>query len=274
MDSESYNEPFLKFRIPKKSTSISFIDAMRIIEEREYETDDTFYYVSFEEPLKIAKKLYKIISRMKGTKIWIKGKEVEEQTWTVDNTIFCTYWNDCEGKCKHNLEFNFDEFVYHDHPLYEEMVANNESVYGLEKWLTENKDEMKFVHNNFNILHSFDRYLIIEYEDKLSDIKVNKDNLVKYVKKKLQFELEYCPIISEEKTLEFKNIIPDKIVLPEEAIKYLSGEHEDFQTIRTEGEGDVYTEELDHLKEQAKAIGDEVEKRFRKVLSEFFERRE
>ena len=32
MNSENTNEPFLKFRIPRKSTSIAFVDAMSIIE--------------------------------------------------------------------------------------------------------------------------------------------------------------------------------------------------------------------------------------------------
>lgn len=97
---------------------------------------------------------------MKGTKVWIKGKEIEEQTWAVKDTIFCVYYNKCDGKCKHDLGFSFDEYLYHDHPLYEEKIAENESVYGLEMWLIKNKEKMEHNHNNFNILHRFDRYTI------------------------------------------------------------------------------------------------------------------
>lgn len=106
----------------------------------------------------------------------------------------------------------------------------------------------------------------------MTNIWIMGDNLEKYVAKKLQVELNYCPIISEEKTFKFKDLIPEKITLPQEARQYLTDEPEEYEN--SPSITGSHNEELDYLKEQAKAIGEEVEKRFRKVLSEFFEKRE
>ncbi len=266
MNEEVPQEPFIKIRVPQKSSSIIFVDIMTMLKEFETESNDKFFYVSFVEPTETARKFCDLASKMKGNKIWISGKEIEGWYWETAETIFCKYRETCDGICKHNLGFGLYTGWHVDqaHPLSDEIKAKNESVEGLVKWYEENKEGFKLESRNYQILRTMiNSYLIAEFDYESKEIPVNKELLIKYIENKLKFELEHCPIISAEKTLGLLEKIPEKIILPVAAGEYFMGE-------RIEDEGEEYESSGFTLEE----FGEEIEKRFRKVLSEFFDKKE
>ena len=96
---------------------------------------------------------------------------------------------------------------------------------------------------------------------------IQKELLIEFIMSKLQFELQYCSSISRESILDFIENIPNTLNLPNFILEHI-GSHIENETFDKENE-----EEFDFIKEQAKAFGDEVEERIRKVLSEFFDKK-
>ena len=67
MLAEENNEHFLRLRIPQKVRSDAIVDVRAILQGIDHESDDRFFYVSFDEPLKEAKKLVDIAGVWKAT---------------------------------------------------------------------------------------------------------------------------------------------------------------------------------------------------------------
>lgn len=75
---------------------------------------------------------------------------------------------------------------------------------------------MKVDYNKQHVLRKLRSYDIVNFDDDMKKIKISKEDSEKYVLKKLQFELEYCPIIQKEKTKSPIINFPEEVILPEE----------------------------------------------------------
>ena len=97
---------------------------------------------------------------------------------------------------------------------------------------------------------------------------------------RLKRELEYCPQIEEIKISEMIDSFPERIIISNDLVKTLTEYNGDFYLGRFRMERTQLDDELKNVdeyeyeKKQAELIGDEVEKRLRRVLSEFFEKRD
>ncbi len=120
-------------------------------------------------------------------------------------------------------------------------------------------------------------------------LNLNKTLIKETVERSYSFELEHCPIISREKTIGIIDSFPDNTILPLRIQKELQIEkerEEEYDEEETGVEEEEYDEEEagveeeeydeeeeEYLKKQAEFIGDEIEKRLWKVLSEFFDKK-
>ncbi len=280
MEIDTTEEPFLKYRV-KKSTRIDYADTLEIILESDFTEEEKFFFVRFNDVDRKVKKFHNNVWGLKATRLWIKGKEVyleESGRHGITETIFCSYKEDCEGICKHNMGLARTWEVSRDDPFYDEKIAETDSIQGILKRIEKVKEDIKPDESEDYILREMENLSIVELRLEEKKYMMNKTVFRKYLEKKLGFEFEYCPIISKDDTLRIIEGFPEEFLLSEEMIRYLTRDRfETGMTVssleRTEGE-EIEKEEWEYEKKQAELIGDEVEKRFRKVLSEFFNRRE
>ena len=280
MEDEIEAIPFLRFRI-KKSKRADFVDALIIIKESTFTEDEHFYYVQYEEENldRNVKILFNNVWGLKATKLWINGREVYQEDykqWTIDNTLFCVFKENCEGICLHTIEFGRWTEISADDPHYNEKIAQTCSIIGFENWIKNNKETIIPNYVNEYILDDMSKYSIMNFKKEESLVELDKKIFQKYVVKKLKFEIDFCPIISREKTLNVIDGFPEKLTLSSEMVKYFEHKYERPLGILSREiaeERDVEAEEINYEKLLAEYIGEEMERRFRKVLSEFFEKK-
>ncbi|MHA1202994.1 MAG: hypothetical protein ACTSQ4_10800 [Candidatus Heimdallarchaeaceae archaeon] len=328
MTEESTSKLGFTIRITKKTQSASLPDIKEIIENYEKTEDETFWYVIFPEGNKDFEQLFEYVSTWKTTKLWIKGVEINldyNSRMNFQKTIFCKYSQNCSGDCMHNLDL---ELYRHDwrSPFEENNVGERESIRGLKEWFNNNDELQK--NDSWSGRHTLERELSLErmlsygiltkestdvrytLERELSygtltkestdQLNLDKKKLSDFIKKKLEFELKYCPKISIDKTLMHIEHIKDFIKIndsdeeiieirprepDEDEIDYLrrlagfTGDEEIIEIGPREPDEDEIRprepddEEIEYLKRLAGFIGDEIENRLRKVLSEFFEKK-
>jgi hypothetical protein len=271
MTEELTSKSDFTIRITKRTGSASIFDVKKIIEEYEKTEDEAFWYVYFSEGNKDFEQVFAYVSGWKTTKLWVKGEEFPLEYHTRRNfqdTIFCKYKEKCDGSCLHNLDLNLNEHNWSD-PFYKDKEAENESVQGLKKWFDNFETLQKTDNWRFGntLAHMIDYNILVkETADKL---KLNKDLLKKHIQKKLEFELKYCPQISFAKTIEDISRFPVFLEISKRTQGLLKEDSTDDITYDNLKDSD--DDEIDYEKRLAGFIGDEVEKRLRKVLSEFFE---
>ncbi len=274
MDTAEINETKNIIRINKKTTSASLPDILNIIKNYEKKEDDSFWYIVFPAINSDLEELYELTNNWKTTRLWIQGKEIPNKLrWGIRDIVFCIYREKCEGQCMRDLRMNLYSYNYDDILIMEKM-GENESIGGLKKWF-ENMSEERGSEDTHYFRERLRKFLdsqIIQIEDNKNVI-LNKELLKKTVKKLYELELEYCPIIEEDNTIDIIEQFPNTTALPERIQRELEIERD---TEETEVEDDEEWEqkiEDEYLQKQARMFGDEVEKRFRKVLSEFFEKK-
>ena len=269
MSNDENDTHLLKLRIPHKVRSDGIVDVISILKGFEHETDDRFFYISFNEPVQEAKRLVDIAGPWKATKIWINGEEIEGGfSYKLKETIFCTHYDDCNGICKHDLYLGLG-------------IESEEegSINALSNWFETSEDNDSLDRNRENMwaINSMMSKSIIEIkEDKLI---VNKHYLKDYIFGKLNDETKYCSIISKDKIEEVISNLPKTLSVSEKAMRYLYSEYKKEFTgrpavlsLESSVEESNEEDEYAYEKKQAEIIADEVEKRLRKVLSEFFDK--
>jgi len=265
-----------KIRITKKSQSVLLPDVIELIKDYEKEEDGNFWYVYFTgEDMKI-KKILDIVGGWKSTKFWIGDEEIPKYNrGPFESTIFCPYKERCQGLCMHDLDLYLYRYDWDD-PFIEDKKGEQESIKGLYNWITslENVSRKKFYRNNYRITLEFlMEQNILEKNDE-GQLEINNENLEKIIKSKLDFELQYCPIILKDKTLGIITKFPDTLIFPD-YLEIITEDIDRFEEaeILVKVKEDEVDNEYEYEKKQAELIGDEIEKRIRKVLSEFFEKK-
>lgn len=273
MDAQLSEENDYVIRIYSKTTSASLPDILSIIENYRIEEDNKFWFVIFPEINKDFETLYEMTGNWKTTKLWIKGKEIQkEYKWKIQETIFCISRDKCEGLCMHDLGMSIYSYGWYN-ILLEEKLGEYESVRGLKKWFEEMNEncEIESLQNFRSTLKNFlNSKLVVIEKDKV--LNLNKTFIKETVERSYSFELEHCPIISREKTVGIIDSFPDNTILPLRIQKELQIEKEREEEEEAGVEEEEYDEE-EYLKKQAEFIGDEIEKRLGKVLSEFFDKK-
>ena len=170
----------------------------------------------------------------------------------------------------HDLGLDLYRHDWED-PFVEGTIGEKESVRGLKGWF---EDFEKMQKNDFwrfrQTLETLTNQKILTKES-TDKSKLNREKLITFIQKKLRFEIQYCQQISIDKTQKTLEHLPDYFTLSKEVQRYLKGDSDDYEVIeRTDREPDE--DEIDYEKRLAGFIGDEIEKRLRKVLSEFFEK--
>lgn len=272
-------EPYLKLRI-KKSKRVDFLDALEVIERSNHTKDENFYYVSYNEANRDAKFLFNDVWRFKATRVWVDGKEIlKEEKYSersIDNTIFCPYKEKCEGLCMHNIEFGMWDDIPYDDPFHDDKIAQTKSVIGLEKWFDETNEKLTLNSRNEYIVEEMIKYSIMELKPDEEIISVDKNILKEFILRRLNFEMGYCSILSMEKTLGIVSRAPEEIQISEDFIRYFKMKTERYLGVlsrTSRDEVETKEEDYEYEKKQAEFIGKEVEKRLRKVLSEFFDKK-
>ncbi len=280
MTEENEKPSFLKLRISKKVRSDAIVDVKTILQDCDHESDERFFYVYFTEPSKNAKKLIDITGSWKTTKVWIGGKEVEDPiSYELRKTILCNYFDGCDGVCKHHLYLGFGDYVYPDDSLSKTKVPEEGSLAGLNIWFENNKESVENTFENERLIYRLMKVSAIELDE--DNVIFNKDILKEFLFQKLNDELKYCPIISTKKMEEIIYGFPDELNFTDVLMKSLTSRDNNGYMLRSETDLPERREigeqsdldEYEYDKKQAELIGDEVEKRLRKVLAEFFEKK-
>jgi hypothetical protein len=224
-------------RFTTKTRSVSLNDAIKIAEECEHYKEANFYFVHFDEPNNSLQKLLDLIKSWKTTQVFLEDKEVDVKSFS--NTFFCQDILLCGGICTHprigwmKLSDFLDAIQVEKGIGYAEKYAIQSLTPFLEK-IRANK------------------------------FKLNKDKLIDYIKNEWFFELEHCPIINANETLELVNKFPDEIEVRD---RFAAFRDEDMP-IGDLGESRGVDEET--YKEIAEIFADAFEKRLRKVFKEFY----
>ncbi|MCE7748953.1 MAG: hypothetical protein GPJ51_11185 [Candidatus Heimdallarchaeota archaeon] len=274
MNISELDETKCMIRINRRSSSASMPDINSIIEKCDNEEDDRFWYVIFQAITPELEELYELTGGWKSTKLWVYGKEIPKSLrWRIRSIIFCNYRDDCEGVCMHDLGMNLHSYNYTD-ILLEEKIGKNESIKGLKKWFEEMGEEKKgdSAYRFRACLKSFIDSQVIKIKNNESAI-LDKEQLKEVVKNLYNYELEYCPSIVKEKTIDIIDQFPNTTMLPIRFQKELQMEQESEEGIDEDEEEWEQKSDDEYLRKQAEFFGEEVEKRMRKVLSEFFNKK-
>ena len=278
MENKEANSKGVKIRITKVSRSDSYPDALKIIKDNDFTEDENFYYISFPEANNDLKQLFELIGTWKSTKIWLNDKEISKLNREARKTIFCPYFRECEGICKHNIGLG-ESYYTRDDPYYDKIIAEKESIIGLVNWaIPLIQSEEKDISEASRRVDYYQRDEIAVLSEDCKHLIFNRKEMEVYTRRKFQFESEFCPKFDEKKTLALIEKIPEQIVLSNSLTKEIRYYRELEKTrylpiSSTISDMEKETNEYEYEKKQAELIGDEVERRFRKVLSEFFERR-
>ena len=278
MEDSKTTESYLRYRV-KKSKRVDYADTLEIILENDFKEEENFYYVNFEEVDRKVKKFHNNVWGLKATRLWINGNEVfieEVRYGNVIETIFCPYKENCDGICKHDIGLMSHWSISTEDPFYYEKAAETRSLEGVLRWFKESSESTEPNYRDEYVLAEMNKLSILELEEDEKKFTIDKTIIEKYIQKKLGFELEYCPVISKQDTLSIIDEYPREISITNEMLKHFAGERltsgstiSRIERIEDEEEMDEYVYE----KEVTKIIGDELEERLRKVLSEFFEER-
>lgn len=222
-------------RFTAKTRSASLNDVINIAEKYEHHIEGNYYFVHFEEPDNNLKNLLKLIKRWASTQILLGDQEVNVQT--VHDIFFCQDKLLCGGICTHpRIKWvKLSEFI--------ERIRIEEGVGFVDEY----------------VIQSLTPFL-----EKIGDkeFKLNKEKMLDYIKNEWFFELEYCPLINIEKTLNLVKKYPDKITVREE-FSDLSDKDSDYE------DSDYEDSDMEYYKEIAEIFADVFENRLRKVLKEF-----
>ena len=243
-------------RFTTKSSSPSLSDAKLIAEKcDEHYYDGDFCFAHFEEPTQDLKKLLDLIGRWKTTKIHINDDEYPVSK--VSGTIFCPQKLLCNGVCTHPT-IGHDSFVRFKKRLdIEEDTGFLPSGPGRD-W----EHERVFEHLTFCLTKEDD-----------NKFRIDKDKLEDYVKDEYFFELEFCPIIKEQETLDLVRGLPDYLSIRSQESLWESRERasQHYYPPDIEKIGDIelfdkaFSDEENYEK-MAKAFVDELEKRLPKII--------
>ncbi|MHA1408235.1 MAG: hypothetical protein ACTSSG_12760 [Candidatus Heimdallarchaeaceae archaeon] len=271
--------PYLKFRV-KKSKRADFLDSLAIIKQHKHEEDENFYYVYFAQADKEVKQLFKNVCRLKATKIWICGKEIyrdEVSYETLEKTIFCPYKETCEGFCKHSIGLEMGRKISWDDPFYNEKVAKQASLEALLNWIKKNEKFTSIDYYEEDTVREMQEFSILELNKDKKLFTINKESLLEYINRKFSFELEYCPLIKREQFLNLVTEFPQEIKIEEKLLDYFLEKERRYIGItnRITTQREEEEEELtgEYEEKIIELLGKEIEKRLRKVLTEFFEKK-
>lgn len=229
-------------RFTTKTSSASLNDAIKIAEKCEHYTEGIFYFVHFDEPDVNLQKLLELVKSWKTTKICLDDQEVDVKS--LYGTFYCQDKLLCDGICTHPrigwLKLN--EFI--------KEIRTDKNV--------------GFVHASF--IKPLTPFL-----EKTGDeeFKLNKEQILDWIKNEWFFELEHCPIINTQKIFDLVEKIPDKIKVRN--IFDFSDDDSDINMDETDEseETEEIEDNTEFYEEIAEIFADAFENRLRKVFKEF-----
>ena len=229
-------------RFTTSTSSASLHDAIKIAEKGEYYIEGKFYFVHFEEPDTDLHKLLELVKSWRTTQILLDDQEVDVET--LYDTFYCQDKLLCGGFCTHLRigRINLSEFIKEIRTDKNVGFVHTSSIKSLTPFLEKTGDE---------------------------EFKLNKEQMLDWIKNEWFFELEHCPIINTQKIFDLVEKIPDKIKV--RSIFDFSDDDSDINMDETDEseETEEIEDNTEFYEEIAEIFADAFENRLRKVFKEF-----
>jgi len=228
----------LSFNSKSRASNIEVAKRMlKDIKNCDIKDDGQYFTISGSEISKNIYELYLIVEQWKGSELKVNGKVIKNH-WYIESVISCNRKSYCNGECIYLEEWNtIFSFINNKNEIGEFTISE-------EDFYVDDHPEI--------LIESDDQYFSIY-------TKFLKDDFIEYCKT----YLDVCPRFKKEKYLDnFKNI---KNIIKIKRINY-----SDVQENREKRSEIELNEGMEVI---INRMGDEFEKRIRKVLDEYFSKK-